>query len=147
MKYPIIAVDFDGTIVEHQFPDIGKEVPGAIAWLKQFQGMGARLILWTMRSDERGDGTNPLSEAVEFCKSRGIEFWAVNTNPEQTSWTDSPKAYAHVYIDDAACGCPLRESFTTDRPMVDWSVVGPDVANRIAPRRLPTGQFDNAIAT
>lgn len=122
-----IAVDFDGTIVEHVFPAIGKPVPGAFAWMKRWQKAGARLILWTMRSDGQSAG-NVLSQAVQFCRDHGVEFFAVNMNPEQAAWTTSPKAYAQVYIDDAAHGCPLRPPrITGGRPSVDWSVVGPAV--------------------
>jgi hypothetical protein len=130
----IIAIDFDGTIVEHRFPDIGREVPGAFRWMKDFQDAGAKLILFTMRSDLRNDAAGPegskadadfLTDAVEFCRKGGIEFWGVNENPEQSSWTNSPKPYAHIYIDDAAFGCPLREAFQSSRPMVDWAAVGP----------------------
>lgn len=121
----IIAVDFDGTIVDHRFPDIGQESPGAIKWLKAFQDAGAKLILWTMRSDGSVDET-PLADAVAFCRERGLEFWGVNANPEQASWTQSPKVYAHVYIDDAALGCPLRENPRAGgRPFVEWDIVGP----------------------
>lgn len=136
----VIAIDFDGTIVEHKFPEIGREVPGAIRWMKEFQDAGARLILFTMRSDRRDPSRSCeghaadrdyLREAVDFCRSRGIEFWGVNRNPEQASWTDSPKQYAHVYIDDAAFGCPMRDSFKTTRKMVDWAVVGPAVLEMI----------------
>lgn len=124
----IIAVDFDGTIVEHQFPRVGPPVPGAVDWMKRFQELGAKLILWTMRSDGRADGSNPLTDAVEYCRANGIEFWGVNTNPEQAAWTGSPKAYAHVYIDDAAAGTPLvfpHPATGHDRPYVDWEEVGP----------------------
>lgn len=117
----IIAIDFDGTLVEHCFPAIGQAVPEAFYWLQAFQGAGARLILHTMRSD------NYLRDAVQFCLQQGIEFWGINENPDQTSWTNSPKPYAQVYIDDAAFGCPLRDSFGSDRPMVDWRIVGPRV--------------------
>lgn len=124
----IIAVDFDGTIVDHQYPDVGREVPGAIHWLKQFQKAGAKLILWTMRSDGRPDGSTPLADAVQFCHEHGIEFWGVNTNPGQESWTGSPKAYAHLYIDDAAFGCPLIENPRMGgRPYVNWAEIGPTV--------------------
>ncbi len=122
----IIAVDFDGTISDHQFPRIGEAVPGAFEWMKKFQEAGAKLILWTMRSDGRADGGGYLKDAVEFCRENGVEFWAHNTNPEQAGWTGSPKAYAHVYIDDAAFGCPLKEN-SSGRPFVDWDVVGPKV--------------------
>lgn len=128
----IIAIDFDGTLVDHRFPDIGDEVPGAFDWLKRFQEAGARLILWTMRSDGREHG-DVLSSAVEFCRARGIEFWAVNGNPQQSSWTQSPKCYAHAYIDDAAIGCPLRELPRSGaKPAVDWDKIGPIVLAMIS---------------
>lgn len=116
-KSRIIAIDGDGTLFEHMFPDIGLEVPGAIQTCLDLQA-----ILYTMRSDNQKDG-NVLSEAIEWCRSRGLEFWAVQTNPEQGSWTTSPKCYAQAYIDDNAIGCPLRESFKSSRKMVDWAEV------------------------
>lgn len=124
----IVAIDFDGTIVDHQYPKIGNSVPGAIQWMRRFQELGAKLILWTMRSDGREDGFDPLNQAVEYCRSNGVEFFGLNHNPEQDEWTTSPKAYAHIYIDDAAFGCPLRENpRASGRPFVDWDVVGPAV--------------------
>ena len=117
-----IAVDFDGTIVDHCYPDIGNEVPGAFAWLREFQAHGALLILWTMR------GGITLKQAVEFCRKNGVVFFGVNENSLQKSWTDSPKCYAHVYVDDAAFGCPLKDNPRAGgRRYVDWSVVGPAV--------------------
>ena len=70
----IIAVDFDGTIVTHEYPKIGKELPFAIDTLKRLQLNQNLLILWTVR-----EGIE-LDEAVEFCKSRGLEFFAINSN-------------------------------------------------------------------
>ena len=61
----IIAVDFDGTIVEHRYPEIGRELPFAIETLKTLQREGHRLILWSVREGRL------LDEAVEFCKGRG----------------------------------------------------------------------------
>lgn len=120
-----VAIDFDGTISDHRFPEIGKPVPGAFKWMKKFQEAGAELILWTMRSDGQNDG-EVLAEAVEFCKENGVEFDLVNENPQ--NWTTSPKAYAHFYIDDAAVGCPLKDNPRVGgRPYVDWDVVGPAV--------------------
>ena len=138
----IIAIDFDGTIVDHRFPDIGAEVPGAIAALREFQEAGARLILWTMRSDMvapnkrspegHSADRNYLTEAVEFCRARGVTFWGVNANPEQADWTGSPKQYAHLYIDDAAFGCPLRDHPRMgSRPCVDWERVRPAVLDML----------------
>ena len=136
MKYFAVGIDFDGTLVEHEFPDIGKPVPFAFDWLKMFQKAGARLILWTMRSDGRsGEGKENgpvLSEAAEFCRKNGVEFWGVNVNPTQRSWTSSPKAYCHVFVDDANACCPLIPSSKPGgRPMVDWSTVGPAVYQQI----------------
>jgi len=123
----IIAIDFDGTIVDHRFPDVGQPAPGAAKWLRRFQELGAKLILWTMRSDGRDDGGNYLSDAVQHCREHGIEFFGVNGNPEQHSWTGSPKAYANLYIDDAAFGVPLIKPIGFARPCVDWDTVGPQV--------------------
>lgn len=121
-----IAIDFDGTLVEHRYPDIGAEVPYAFDYLKQFKENGATLILLTMRSGKE------LDEAVAFCKQKGIEFAHVNCNPSQDKWTTSRKVYANLYIDDAAFGCPLKESPRyKSRPMVDWSIVGPAVIEKL----------------
>jgi hypothetical protein len=130
------AIDFDGTLVEHEFPDIGRPAEGAFDWLRRFAAAGASLILWTMRSDGRtgaGRENGPvLTEAVEFCRKHGVEFYGVNENPSQACWTNSPKVYAMRYIDDAAVGCPLREATKPGvRPVVDWSVVGPRVLAEI----------------
>lgn len=61
-----------------------------------------------------------LQDAVNWFQEREIKIWAVNQNPEQKSWTQSPKAYAPVYIDDAAIGCPLKFSSDGNRPFADW---------------------------
>jgi hypothetical protein len=108
----IIAVDFDGTCVTHGYPDIGKDI-GAAPVLARLTKAGAFLILWTMRSGRH------LREAEQWFESNRIELWAVNVNPEQHKWTNSPKAYAHLYIDDAAIGTPLVRP-KGERPHVDW---------------------------
>ena len=129
-----ICVDFDGTVVDHCYPEIGTEAPGAITWLKRLQDHGARLILFTMRSDTSFGGPM-LSDAVEFLESRGIELYGINTNPDQDSWTESPKAYADIYVDDAAFGCPLIMPEGFRRPCVDWETVGPALLERMLRRR------------
>ncbi len=95
-----IAVDFDGTIVEHRYPDIGKEIMFAIETLIQLQKVGYQLILWTYRSSKE------LDEAVEFCRGRGLEFYAVNKNyPEEVfDESISRKVLADYYIDDRNLG-------------------------------------------
>ena len=92
----IIAVDFDGTIVKHKYPKIGKEIPFAIKTLKLLQEKGHKLILWTHRSG------NELNEAVEFCEKKGLSFFAINCNyyGEEYDNSISRKIYADVYIDD-----------------------------------------------
>ncbi|MFA8434740.1 MAG: BT0820 family HAD-type phosphatase [Marinifilaceae bacterium] len=96
----IIAVDFDGTIVEHRFPAIGKELPFAIDTIKALQKMGHRIILWTYRTGVE------LENAVEFCRERGVHFYAVNRNYPEEEFTGgvSRKIYADVYIDDRNLG-------------------------------------------
>lgn len=95
-----IAVDFDGTIVEHAYPAIGKEKLFAFRTLKELEKMGARLILWTFRSGKE------LEEAVEYCRQNGVEFYAVNKNyPEEiVDETASRKIDADIYIDDKNLG-------------------------------------------
>ena len=119
-----ICVDFDGTIVDHRFPEIGQPVPEAIKWLKLLNRQGARLILFTMRSDD-GIAPNGLTDAVDYLRSEGVELFAVNENPGQEEWTSSPKVYADMYIDDSAFGCPLIKPKGFARPCVDWKEVGP----------------------
>jgi hypothetical protein len=120
MRPAIIAIDFDGTIVEHIYPLIGQPVPGALEVMKELQAKGHRLMLWTMRSGE------PLAHAVKYCEDNGIKFWGVNENPEQQTppmWSTSNKQYAQIYIDDAALGCPLQVGVQGTRPMVCWKSV------------------------
>ena len=132
-----ICVDFDGTIVDHRFPHVGPEAPGAFLWLSRLQELDAKIILFTVRSDEPTDMYgNPLNrlvltEAVDYIKANGIDLYGINENPSQVSWTSSPKAYGNVYIDDLAIGCPLIQPEGFFRPCVDWSVVGPLVESII----------------
>lgn len=122
MKNGLIAVDFDGTVVEHDFPAVGKENPGAVRVLRRLVANGCKLILWTMRSDS--EEKTPLADAVKWFEERNIPLFGINENPKQGTWSTSPKAYAQVYIDDAALGCPLRPAITPGgRLMVDWAKV------------------------
>lgn len=134
MSRTIIAVDFDGTIVAHKFPKIGKPAPGAFEWMRKWQDTGALLILYTMRSDGRKDGSRPLTEASVFCASHGVYFWWLNHNLEQHTWTESPKVYAHLYVDDMAIGCPMIANEDGDM-VADWSIIGPLVMERIESRK------------
>lgn len=95
-----IAVDFDGTIVEHEYPAIGKEKLFAFQTLRELEKLGARLILWTFRAGKE------LDEAVEYCRKNGIEFYAVNKNYPEEIFDDtvSRKIDADIYIDDKNVG-------------------------------------------
>ena len=126
-----IAVDVDGTIVDHVFPELGEPVPGAIEWIKKFREAGAILILWTVRCDGERYG-DVLTQAQKYCEDNGIKFKFVNEGPQK--WSDSNKVFADIYIDDAAYGCPLVENpRPKGRPYVDWSIVGPEVLAKIPP--------------
>ena len=125
-----ICIDFDGTCVTHEFPRIGEDI-GAVPVLKELVAAGHKLILFTMRSDRKTkkkvEGEivvveeNFLTDAVNWFAENGIALYGVQKNPKQRFWTSSPKAYGHLYIDDAALGCPLiLDDPNSDRPYVDW---------------------------
>lgn len=112
-----IAIDFDGTCVTHDYPRIGKDI-NAVSVLKKLVANGHKLILNTMRSGKE------LKEAINWFKKNDIELYGANENPTQKKWTNSPKVYANLYIDDAALGCPLKMDLSiSDRPFVDWEAV------------------------
>lgn len=97
-----IAVDFDGTIVEHKYPYIGKEIPFAIDTLKRLAEERHKLVLWTVREGRL------LDEAVAFCKERGLEFYAINQdepdNVPVKSNHCSRKLKVDLFIDDRNVG-------------------------------------------
>lgn len=96
-----IAVDFDGTIVEHDYPAIGKEKLFAFQTLKEIEKKGALLILWTFRAGKE------LEEAVDYCRKNGLEFYAVNKNYPEEVFDEknvSRKINADIYIDDKNIG-------------------------------------------
>lgn len=97
-----IAVDFDGTIVTHEYPKIGREIPFAIETLKMLIRDQHRLILWSVREGEL------LQEAVDWCRERGVEFWAVNKDYPEESYENnnhfSRKLKADYFIDDRNIG-------------------------------------------
>ena len=119
-----IAIDFDGTCVTHEYPEIGRDL-GATTTLKTLVDNGHKLILLTMRSGKT------LEDAKHWFEERGIILYGVNENPSQKRWTESPKVYANLYIDDANLGVPLvKNSIASDRPYVDWKLVLIDLYNR-----------------
>lgn len=113
-----ICVDFDGTCVDHRFPDIGPDAPYAVQTLRDLADNGYKLILWTMRSNMCN--SNTLKDAVEWFNVRNINLYAVNHNPDQHVFSDSPKVFANIYIDDAALGAPLIHPDGFNRQCIDW---------------------------
>lgn len=104
--YKTIAVDFDGTLCESCFPDIGAPKPLVIDYIKRQQAAGAHIILHTCR--ENGTKRALLDEAVQFCEEQGIELYAINENPDNIYGKEfgvegaGRKVFADLYIDDKA---------------------------------------------
>lgn len=114
----IIAVDFDGTIVEHKYPAIGREIPFAIETLKKLRDDRHKLILWSVREGKL------LQEAVDFCRERGLEFYAVNKDyPEEEEEHKhySRKLKADLFIDDRNLG-----------GLPDWGTIYEMVSKRLS---------------
>jgi len=112
----IIAVDFDGTIVEHEYPEIGRPKLFVFETLKAMQEQGHQLILWTYRAGKE------LDEAVGYCKRNGVEFYAVNKNYPEEVYDDtiSRKIMADIYIDDRNVGGFISWSEI-------WQMLNPDL--------------------
>lgn len=127
-----ILIDFDGTCVRHEFPNVGKDI-GAVPVLKALVEKGHRLILFTMRSDRDKKKKVMdeeilnltglfLTDAVEWFGVNGIPLYGIQTNPTQHNWTTSPKAYGQLIIDDTCLGIPLIHE-VNHKPYVDWNRV------------------------
>jgi hypothetical protein len=130
MKTIEINLDFDGTVVTHAFPKVGKDV-GAVPVLKRLVSAGHRLILFTMRSDRDEKKStkhedildvtgNFLTDAIYWFKKNDIPLYGIQSNPTQKNWTTSPKSYAALMIDDSALGTPMIYPSNGERPYVDW---------------------------
>jgi hypothetical protein len=110
----IIAVDFDGTVVDHRYPEVGSSAPLAAETLRDLNILGYKLILNTMRSGRH------LKEAMAWFEQNGIKLYGVGFDPEQKKWTTSNKCYAQLYIDDMAFGVPLTRPNGFRNDVVDW---------------------------
>lgn len=114
-----IAVDFDGTIVEHNFPEIGEIIPGAFEVLREIQAKGHKLILWTVR-----DGID-LQNATDFCLENGVIFYAINESFPNEDFNKyiSRKIDVDIFIDDRSIGGfigwdKVREIIIPDSPNI-----------------------------
>ena len=125
-----IAVDFDGTIVEHKYPAIGKELPFATETLRMLIADRHKLILWTVREGEL------LEEAINWCKERGIEFYAVNRDyPEETVESNnhfSRKLKVDMWIDDRNIG-----------GLPDWGTIYHMIHDHLTWEDMRTKSFDS----
>ena len=124
-----ILIDFDGTVVTHEFPKVGRDI-GAVPVLRELVEKGHKLILFTMRSNRAiSNGANGkdiidvtglfLDDAVNWFINNDISLYGIQSNPTQHKWTTSPKAYGQLIIDDIALGIPLVYE-DGERPYVDW---------------------------
>lgn len=119
---PILAVDFDGTIVDDQFPLLGEPSWTVVNTIKEYQKTGWKIILWTCRTDDM------LKEAVDFCKKElGLHFDAVNQNlPEVQAYYggDTRKVFANLYLDDRnACvkqDVPFGSHYISRNPLFSY---------------------------
>ncbi len=125
-KHLIIAIDFDGTIVEDAFPEVGKPLIFALDTIKKLQSEGHRLILWTYRSGRK------LQDAVDFCKKNGIEFYAVNKNYPEEEFDEkiSRKIHADIFIDDRNIG-----------GFIGWTAIHKTIFNYEPPIKKKKGFF------
>jgi len=119
-----IAVDFDGTCVAYDFPNIGQDI-GAVPVLKELVAAGHTLILWTVRGDDY------LAPAVEWFRKHNIPLFGVNKNPGQSRWSSSPKAHAELYIDDYALfAATIVNPDISEMPYLDWMRVREELVKR-----------------
>ena len=119
-----INIDFDGTCTTQSFPKIGKSI-GAEKVLKELVDNGHNLILFTIRWDcPNSPDKNYLSQAVNWFQENDIELYGIQKDPEQESWTTSPKSCAQLMIDDSAIGCPLKtDGKLSLKPFADWDKI------------------------
>ena len=108
-----IAVDFYGTCTKHDYPRVGEDTPFAESVIKRLVKEGHRIILYTMRSGKE------LEDAEQWFIDKGIPLYGVNVEPNQHTWTASPKCDFDLTIDDKALGTPLIFPIK-ERAYVNW---------------------------
>ena len=129
----VIALDFDGTLVTHEWPNIGKDI-GAFKFLIDLKEANPEIeyILWSVRSGHL------LNLAAGHCRGSGLKLWGVNQNPTQSEWSASPKAHAHIYVDDVAIGAPLIP-VPGKKPYINWGIMSLLLADKIKQMKGVTG--------
>jgi predicted amidohydrolase len=126
MNNKIIAVDFDGTLCISEYPKIIEPRTEVIKELLKEQKAGAKIILWTCREGDL------LQEAVDYCASKGLEFYAVNSNfPEENAdIIRARKLEAELFIDDRNLG-----------GIPDWGVIYQMVMSGNSFQPVPQGNI------
>lgn len=113
-----IALDFDGTCVSNRYPNVGDDAPKCVETLKKWiEKYDVGIILYTMRCDKQ------LDDAIAWFKKHDIDLYGVQKDPNQESWTSSPKCNALLCIDDRNVGCPLKTDADGFGLVVDWEKV------------------------
>lgn len=143
MDYKIIAVDFDGTLCENKWPEIGEPNKELIAYLKERQAAGDKLVLWTCRVGEI------LKNAIDWSAEQGIIFDAVNENlPEIVSsfGTDTRKIFANEYIDDRNAWYPqlISEQMPQSERMELWGGLIDVVEDWLEEKGITANDIPNA---
>lgn len=132
-RKPIIAIDFDGTLVSSAFPDIGHDL-GALFWLSQIHQMDTEMVLWTCRTGEN------LQAAKTWLTEHGFDDVITKHNEHADAngnWEiESRKVYANIYVGDRAFGAPLRRFSDGREPEYDWEKAGPMIIREVAQIRL-----------
>lgn len=132
MKKYIIYLDFDGTVVEHTYPSMGRANFGCIEVIEKLQKAGHTVILNTMRS-EFNNGS--LEQALKLINEQyfyialpvnrdKIELIPISStehkiDPGVWDWKQF-KQEGIIYIDDICRGIPLKKCVMSHGSMVDW---------------------------
>jgi hypothetical protein len=149
----VLLIDFDGTIVEHEYPEIGSPMPYAFDTLKQLKADGAKLVLWTCREDMKK--RKYLTEAVEFCRRNGIEFDAVNEALVDCDFRDPDqcklrKPHARIVIDDTNFGgfpgWEMVGQVLLQNKIMTWTAVDMDTHFQIRKQSFFRGETAKAHA-
>lgn len=120
----VIGVDFDGTCVRDNWPDVGESMPNCVETLRYFNDCGHKLILWSCREYSNYHGMNLLKQALNWFRHNKIELYAVNENPDlrQYDYPVSRKCHVDVLIDDHALFIPKKKNGD-----IDWIAIRDEV--------------------
>lgn len=116
-KKKYLGLDVDGSFFLDAYPSLGEPAPDAVRVCKRCNEEDVLICVFTMRDNEK------LDEAVEAIEGEGVELYGINENPDQHTWTTSPKVHYDLLVDDKAAGCPLVHPEDGGKPYVDWNAI------------------------